>query len=106
MEIKKSDWKLFRERIGDWQEEYMEKLCKEYVSLLESDEPASSRFWEMEKRIKEDKRNPGVQLRLVKSDIDIDLMRLIRRGVISKEDLEGFSDELVERVMVLVDAKF
>ena len=82
MEIKKSDWKLFRERIGDWQEEYMEKLCKEYVSLLESDEPASSRFWEMEKRIKEDKRNPGVQLRLVKSDIDIDLMRLIRRGVI------------------------
>ena len=106
MEIKKSDWKLFRERIGDWQEEYMEKLCKEYVSLLESDEPASSRFWEMEKRIKEDKRNPGVRLRLVKSDIDIDLMRLIRLGVISKEDLEGFSDELVERVTVLVEAKF
>ena len=30
VEISKADWKLFRERIGNWQERYMEKLSKEY----------------------------------------------------------------------------
>ena len=29
MEVSKSDWKLFRTRIGDWQEAYMERLVKE-----------------------------------------------------------------------------
>ena len=33
-EIPKSDWKLFREKIGDWQENYMERLEQEYISLL------------------------------------------------------------------------
>ena len=28
MEVSKSDWKLFRERIVDWQEAYMERLVK------------------------------------------------------------------------------
>ena len=36
IEISKADWKLFCERIGDWQERYMEKLSKEYVKLLTS----------------------------------------------------------------------
>lgn len=31
VEISKADWKLFRERIGNWQERCMEKLSKEYV---------------------------------------------------------------------------
>ena len=26
MEISKSDWKLFRARIAEWQEDYMERL--------------------------------------------------------------------------------
>lgn len=44
MEIKKSDWKLFRERVGTWQENYMERLCKEYVELLQGDEPAVPKY--------------------------------------------------------------
>lgn len=106
MEIKKSDWKLFRERIGTWQENYMEQLCKEYVELLQSDEPASTRFWDLEERIKGDKRLPGVRLRLEKKNLDVDLMRLFKLGVIEEKDLEGFSDELVERVMELVNIRW
>ena len=34
MEVSKNDWKLFRTRIGDWQEVYMECLVKEYMDLL------------------------------------------------------------------------
>ena len=28
------DWKLFRSKIVDWQEAYMEKLNQEYVTIL------------------------------------------------------------------------
>ena len=33
MEFSKSDWKLFRAYIGDWQETYMERLVKEIYEL-------------------------------------------------------------------------
>ena len=53
MEISKSDWKLYRERVGDWQEHYMDKLRKQYIKLLNSPGNSSDHFWELEKRIKE-----------------------------------------------------
>ena len=31
MEISKKDWKLFREKLAGWQENYMDKLTKEYI---------------------------------------------------------------------------
>ena len=37
MNISKKDWKLFRERLSDWQENYMEGLVKEYVNFLNDD---------------------------------------------------------------------
>ena len=52
MEVSKSDWKLFRERIVDWQEAYMERLVKEYMDLLDGAENASDKFWKLEERIK------------------------------------------------------
>ncbi|MBQ3544318.1 MAG: hypothetical protein IJA34_04945 [Lachnospiraceae bacterium] len=47
MEVSKSDWKLFRARIGDWQESYMERLLQEYVELLSGEENASEKFWKV-----------------------------------------------------------
>ena len=68
-EISKSDWKLFREKIGDWQENYMQRLEQEYISLLSDDgKLASDKFWELEKRIKKDKKSPGVILKMSKSE--------------------------------------
>ncbi len=41
----------------------MEGLVKEYANFLNDDKkPASEKFWELEKRIKEDKRHPGVNV--------------------------------------------
>ena len=34
VEPSKRDWKLYREKIGEWQERYMERLVKEAVSLI------------------------------------------------------------------------
>lgn len=100
MEPSKKDWKLFRDKIGSWQESYMEKLVKEYVNFLNSDLPASIKFWDLEKKIKQDKKNPGVILELSKRDMLFDMIRLINDGVITMDDLSEFTDELRENVKV------
>lgn len=51
VEPSKRDWKLYKGKIGEWQEHYMENLIREYANYLHSDLPASVKFWEMEKRI-------------------------------------------------------
>lgn len=98
MEPIKKDWKLYRERIGDWQEAYMEKLVQEYVKYLQGDLPASTKFWKLEKRIKNDKKKPGVLIELQKSSMIWDIARLVHDDVITVKDLEGFSNELIEAV--------
>lgn len=96
MEVSKSDWKLFRTSIGDWQEAYMERLVKEYMDLLEGEENASDKFWKLEERIKKDKKHPGVMLELSKGNMIFDIVALINSGVITTADLADFSDELKE----------
>ena len=102
MEVSKSDWKLFRTRIGDWQEAYMERLVKEYMDLLVGEENASDKFWKLEERIKKDKKHPGVMLELSKDNMIFDIVALINSGVITTADLEGFSGELKESVDFLL----
>lgn len=47
MEISKKDWKLFREKLAGWQENYMDQLTKDYIALLSADDRnASDKFWE------------------------------------------------------------
>ena len=102
MEVSKSDWKLFRARIGDWQEAYMERLVKEYMDLLDGAENASDKFWKLEERIKKDKKHPGVMLELSKGNMIFDIVALINSDVIITADLADFSDELKESVDFLL----
>lgn len=95
MDISKSDWKLFREKLPKWQENYMECLVKDYVDFLDDkSKHASYKFWELEKRIKQDKRHPGVMMEMRKSEAIWDIVYLIRLNVITYDDLTDFSDEL------------
>jgi hypothetical protein len=104
MDISKKDWKLFRERLSEWQEKYMEDLIKEYVNFLNDDtKPASEKFWELEKRIKEDKRHPGVIMELKKSEVIWDMVHLIRLKVITSDDLSEFSEELRQEVKRILE---
>ena len=104
MDIGKRDWKLFREKLSGWQEKYMEGLVKEYVNFLNDDtSPASEKFWELEKRIKEDKHHPGVIMELKKSEVIWDIVRLIRLKVITYDDLSEFSEELQQEVKRIIE---
>ena len=97
------DWKLFRSKIADWQESFMDRLNKEYIAILNEDADPSDKFWELEKRIEEDRKKAGVQVRMSRSNLIRNLVSLINEGAIDFEDLEGFSDGLKEIVAVFVD---
>ena len=102
MDISKSDLKKFRNNIGKWQELYMEKLCKEYVDLLQSDNLPSEKFWELEERIKADKKRPGVMVSIGRDELIYDIVGLIKDEAITFEDLDEFSDELRDRVQKIL----
>lgn len=75
---------------------------KEYVELLTCDKKGSERFWALEERIKKDRKAPGVILSVSKSDMLIDLVRLVQDEVIGLGDLSDFSEDVQERVKFMV----
>ena len=103
MQITEHDWKIFRKKIPDWQEAYIERLAKEYILLLQSEKKASSKFWELEKRIKEDKKSPGVIIDMRRSTAINQIVNLLLGEVISLDDLKEFSDDLQEAVRFIVE---
>ena len=95
--VNEKDWKLFRSRLPDWQEACMEKLLEEYAELLNGDGLASDKFWALEKRLRQDKRNPGVLItEMSRSKMRTNLLQLLSGEVITADDLADFSDELRE----------
>lgn len=97
------DWKLFRKKIVNWQENYMDKLNKEYIELLSEDLNPSEKFLSLNKRIKEDKEKVGVCTQMSRSQLIYNIVSLINEGAIDFEDLEEFSDQLKERVQFILN---
>ena len=90
-QVIEKDWKLFRKLLPGWQEAYMELLC--------SDRQASDKFWELDKRIKEDKRRTGVLVSgASRSNMFQLIIILINEEAISEDDLKGFSEDLRDTV--------
>ena len=100
--FRKADWTLFKNKIADWQESYMNKLNEEYIELLSEDANPSEKFWRLDKRMKADRKKTGVQLEMSRSNLIYNIISLINDGAISFEDLKEFSDELKETVSAFV----
>ena len=96
------DWQLFRSRIPQWQEAYIGKLNEDYVALLTADGNASEKFWALEKRLKKDKRSVGVCVEMKRSELIWNLRLLLYDGVISRADLNDFSERLQETLDFLL----
>lgn len=89
----KRDWRLFRNKLAGWQEAYIGRLNKEYIELLSGDGSEADKFWELCKRIREDRCCAGVQISMRGSDPLPIICRMINEGVITLGDLDEFSEE-------------
>ena len=69
MEISKQDFKIFKNKIGEWQEKYIEKLNEEYIKILSAEGNPAEKFWMLENRIKNDKKSCGVSIEINKNNI-------------------------------------
>ena len=92
------DWKLFRAKLPEWQENYMDKLNKEYTEILNSDKLPSEKFWGLEKRILNDKKHVGVTAVMSRSRFLDNIFSLLYEKAIVYEDLSDLSDELKNHV--------
>lgn len=93
------DWKLFKKKLGSWQEAYMDRLIEEYKDILNSDASFSDKYWTLRKKIYEDYKSPGVLARDVsRSNMFIILLELLHDQAINMDDLNEFSDELKEDI--------
>ena len=101
MDVSKKDWALYRERLPVWQERYMERLIAQYKVLIDSEAPASDKFWELEKHIRADKKKPGVEVEMSKQEMIYQIVELFHDKVITLSDLEGFSENLISTVQIL-----
>ena len=81
----------------------MEKLCREYLEILCKETQPSERFWELEKRINDDKHHIGIRVRMSRSNMDINILNLIREGVITLDDPAEFSDELQNHMRLIAE---
>ena len=105
VECTKNDWKLFKNKIQEWQERYIEKLNNEYIEILNGKESAADKFWKIEERIRKDKKHPGVIVEMNKQDVIFNIFRLLDAEVIEQGDLEDFSEELKGAVNFLMSRR-
>ena len=73
--------------------------------MLQGPENASSKFWQLERKMKSDRLNPGVTLVLDKQEVINDIVNMIKIGVITIDDLEGFSEELIREAKRLTTSE-
>ena len=97
-QVKEQDWKLFRQKLPLWQEAYMDRLNQEYIRLLSKEGLASEKFWELERRIRMDKKSVGVAADIRRSQMYSNLLSLLVNEIIQEDDLDGFSEELSETI--------
>lgn len=98
------DWRLLKKRLPQWQEYYIQTRLTVYRQLLSDDATLpSERFWKLNQLLKEDKQKTGIQVEASHSKLNQILLNLLYEGAITKEDLTGFSDELVAQVLAFFE---
>ncbi|MCR4951639.1 MAG: hypothetical protein K6A40_09985 [Solobacterium sp.] len=99
MSIPEKDWKALRKHLPDWQEAYIEKKLQEYQEIIQRGGSSAVRFWELDKRMKADKKLTGVVVTdMRRSTAVFTIASLAECGAISDEDLSVFTEETRERV--------
>ena len=74
-----------------------------FKMMSKPDELASEKFWKLDRKIKSDKKKTGVLMELDKSEMEVDIARLVKDNVITFDDLLDFSPELQKNVRLYYD---
>lgn len=98
MDVLEKDWKIYKQRLGDQQDRHIGRLLEEYREIIDSDLKNSDKFWEIQKRINEDRKNVGVVCRFSRSTMEDIITLLLLQGTITEDDLVGFSEELITSI--------
>ena len=101
--VKESDWKIFRKKIIGWQEGHMKKLNEEYIELLQRDENPAKNFWDLEKRIWNDKKSVGVAIDMRRSKMHENIWALLKDDIITFDDLNDFSEDFKSEIKYMID---
>jgi hypothetical protein len=100
---KESDWKQFRKIVPHLRERYLKKVNEQVAALLaDSERTPTEQFWDVQERIEDEEK-------IIMDCFDdhrrstmlISMAVMQRNGVLSDNDLKGFSDELREQMKVL-----
>ena len=78
--------------------EYVQPCGEEYIAILQKPANASENFFELEKRIRNDKRSLGVSARISRNNMFQIVVSLLANAVITIDDLKDFSDEFTESI--------
>ena len=65
----------------------------------------SDKFWALEERIRQDKKDSGVQAEMSRSNMKFILMDLLDEGAITAADLDGFSDDLLDSLLTYIELR-
>ncbi len=96
--LREKDWKVFKKKVPQWEQAILDRLNQEYIQLLTGPDTPADKFWELRHRINEDIYRPGVFMDMSRSKVESQVGDLLRVGAITLEDLDGFSEELRERL--------
>ena len=97
--VNEDDWKLFCNKLHIWQEKYIKECLLTYSLILEKDTDAANRFYELKDKINKDARHPGVMIdRKSRSNMVDIIYSLISYHVINMDDLDEFSNALIEHI--------
>ena len=103
--IKETDWKLFRRRVPEWRERYLEQQNQALRALLEQpNQTPTTIFWQV-------KNFADEQARVLvecfdghsRSTMERFMITMYRYRVIARADIDEFSEELQARFERLVD---
>ena len=83
----------------------MDRLNHEYIELLSGERNPSDKFWALEERIRQDKKDSGVQAEMSRSNMKFILMDLLDEGAITAADLDGFSDDLRDSLLTYIELR-
>ena len=98
-EVNEKDWKLFRSKIEEWNERYFNKVNQEYINILKGDESETTKYWKLRDKLKENKKDAIFQIEMRRSYLHINMINLMVDEIITKDDLEGFSEEFIEDIL-------